>query len=221
MKKFLFLLLVITFFATGCSVVNYDSVNTIIDTILYKDTKLSNTNFEGYSFYLPQGTKIVDKNDYNFKIKDNDNYYYLYIDTIAYHYQTKNEYDINLDHFYTKELSYDNMFGYIDINEINDKYFIVIMYNYAKIECYVSKDNFKDVIANMCSLLASIKYNDKVIDAYIDSDKSISQEEEFDIFSSKNENDNFLKYEQEYDNYEENDKNTGINDEDHIELNDD
>ena len=218
MKKILFLLLGVVFFVTGCEAVNYDSVKTIINTVLYKDSKLSNVSFEGYSFYLPQGTKIVDKHDYNFKIKDDDNYYYLYVDTIAYHYQTKNEFDINNNHFYTDKLSYNGLFGYVDISEYNDKYFVVIMYNYAKIESFVSKDEFNDVIANMCSILASVKYNDKVIDTYIDSDKTISQEEEFNIFSSKNENDNFLKYEQEYDVYEE--KDNSFNDEDHIDLND-
>lgn len=217
MKKISVLLLVVIFFITGCELVNYDSVNTIVNSVLYKVPKLVNTNLEGYSFYLPQGTKVVDKNDYNLKIKDNDNYYYLYVDTIAYYYKTKNKFDINVNHFYTDELNNGNYFGYVDINELDDKYFIVIMYNYAKMECFVAKENFNDVFANMCSILSSIKYNDKVIDSYIDSDKIISQVEEFDIFSSKNEEDNFLKYEKEYDTYEDN---NSVNDEDHIDLND-
>ena len=220
MRKLSVLLLVIILFVTGCEVVNYDSVNTIIDTVLYKNSNLTNVNFEGYGFYLPQGTKIVDKHDYNLKIKDNNNYYYLYVDTIAYHYKTKNEFDINMNHFYTDELSNGNLFGYVDISEYGDYYFVVIMYNYAKIESYVSKDDFNTVFANMCSILSSISFNDKVINTYIDSDKSISHEEEFNIFSSKNEDDNFLKYEKEYDTYEDNSMNETINDEDHIDLND-
>ena len=222
MRKLLVLLLVLVFFITGCNiqVVNYDSVNTIISTVLYKDTKLTNNSFEGYSFYLPQGTKIVDKDDYNLRIKDRDNYYYLYVDTIAYYYKTKNLLDIDKNHFYARELNNGNSFGYVDISEFDDKYFVVIMYNYAKIESYILKDDFENTFANMCSILASVEFNDKVIDSYIDNDKFISQEEKFDIFSSKNENDNFLKYEQEYDVYEE-DKDNSITDEDHIELNGD
>jgi len=220
MRRLSVLLLVVVLFITGCEVVNYDSVNTIIDTVLYEKSKLQNINFEGYSFYLPQGTKVVDKHDYNLKIKDNDNYYYLYVDTIAYYYKTKNEFEIDRNHFYTSELNNGNQFGYVDVSEHNDYYFVVIMYNYAKIESFVSKDDFNIVFANMCSILSSVKFNDKVIDTYIDNNKIISQAEEFNIFSSKNEDDNFLKYEQEYDVYDnEKDNDNVINDEDHIDLN--
>lgn len=217
MKKILVLLLSVIFIITGCEYVNYDSVNTIIDSVLYRDTKLSNVSLEGYDFYLPQGTKIVDKYDYNLTIKDNNNYYYLYVDTIAYYYKTKNELDIDDSHFYASELNRKDYFGFVDIDDLGDKYFIVIMYNYAKIESYVSKDKFNDAFANMCNILASVKFNDKVIDSYIDSDKIISQVEEFDIFSSKNEEDNFLKYEKAYDTYD----NKSEKDEDHININGD
>lgn len=219
MRQLMIYLLITICLITGCSihVINYDSVNSIIDTVLYKETKLTNANFEGYSFYLPQGTTIVDKNEYNLKIKDNYNYYYLYVDTIAYHYKTKNLIDIDNSHFYTDTLSNGDLFGYVDIKEVNDKYFVVIMYNYAKIESYVSKDKFNDVFANMCNILSSIKFNDKIIAAYVDSSEFISREESFDIFSSKNENDNFLTYEQEYGIYD-NDSNNKVDDEDTIEI---
>lgn len=220
MKKMSLLLLVVIIFVTGCETVNYNSVSTIIKTVLYKESKLANANFEGYELYLPQGTKIVDKRDYNLKIKDNDNYYYLYVDTIAYHYKIKNELDINKNHFYAEELYYKNYFGYVDISEYDNYYFIVIMYNYAKIESFIPKNEFNDVFANMCSILTSVKYNDKIIDTYIDSDKTISRVEEFNIFSSKNEDDNFLKYEQEYDVYDD-ENNNEVKDEDHIDLNGD
>lgn len=200
MNKYFVLLLVFVLFVTGCNihVIKFDSVNSIIKTVLYKDTNLTNVNYEGYSFYLPQGSKIVDKTDYNLTIKNNENYYYLYVDTVAYHYHTKNEFDIDENHFYAEKLSNRDLFGYVDIEELENHYFIVIMYNYAKIESYVLKEDFEISFANMCDLLSSIKYNDLIIDTYVQSNKFIGQEEKFDIFSSKNENDNFLKYEQEY-----------------------
>ena len=220
--KLLILLLITVFFVTGCNikVINYDSANSIIETVLYQKTKISNAHFEGYSFYLPQGTKIVDKNDYNIKIRDNGNYYYLYVDTIAYYYKTKNNIKIDKNHFYASELNHNGYFGYVDIKEMGDKYFIVIMYNYAKIESYVLKEEFNSVFANMCNILSSVKYNDKIIASYIDNNKFISREEKFDIFSSKNENDNFLTYEKEYGVYNEDTTNTP-NDEDRIELEND
>lgn len=217
--KLLVLLLITVFLVTGCDihVINYDSANTIIETVLYNETKITNANFEGYSFYLPQGTKIVDKNEYNIKICDSGHYYYLYVDTIAYYYKTKNKLKFNQNNFYATELSNGQYFGYVDIKEIEDKYFIVIMYNYAKIESYVLKEDFNNVFANMCNILSSVKYNDKIIESYIDNNKFISQEEKFDIFSSKNENDNFLTYEKEYGVYSEDTTNIP-NDEDRIEL---
>ena len=77
------------------------------------------------------------------------------------------------------------------------------MYNYAKVETYILKDNFNSSLMNMCSLLSTIKYNDKVITGYVGDKKTIYQEERFNIFDSEAENDNFLKYEDEYGTYKE------------------
>ena len=199
MRKYAILLLLLIFII-GCDIhrINDDGVKSIIDTVLYNEMNLTNANFEGYGLYLPQGTKIVDKNDYNLKIKDGSYYYYLYVDTIAYHYKTNNEIKLGNNHFYTDRLTNKEYFGYVDISEYDDKFFIVIMYNYAKIEGYVKKNDFQETFINMCNILSSIKYNDKVIDAYIGQSKVISNEEKFDIFSSKREKDNFLTYEKEY-----------------------
>ena len=203
MKKILITLLFSVLFISGCSIikVSNDSVNDIFETVLFVDNKLSNTYMNGYKFYLPQGVKIVDKADYNIKIKDSDVYYYLYIDTIAYHYKTNNTYEINNNHFYSKKINNKNIEGYVDIEEVNNKYFIVLMYNYAKIEAYVNKNDFDKVFTNMCYILSTIKFNDEVINGYIGEKGSVSKEEDFDIFSSKKENDNFLTYEKEYGTY--------------------
>ena len=192
-------------FISGCSIVKVstNSVNDIFETILYVDNNLSNTYMEGYELYLPQGVKVVDKSDYNLKIKDNKNYYYLYIDTIAYHYKVANAFTENYNHFYSKRLIHNNRIGYVDIVDKEDYYFVVVMYNYAKIESYVRKSDFNSVMMNMCSILSSIKYNDSVINRYVDDNKTILQEERFDIFDSNIENDNFLKYESEYGTYKE------------------
>ena len=147
---------------SGCSIikVSNDSVSDIFETVLFVKNNLSNTFMDGYKFYLPQGVKVVDKNDYNIKIKDNSAYYYLYIDTIAYHYKTNNTYMVNDNHFYSSKIEHDGINGYVDIKEVNDKYFIVLMYNYAKIESYVDKSDFDKTLTNMCYILSTIKFND-------------------------------------------------------------
>lgn len=205
MKKLVIALLISLCFISGCSVVKVSNKNVddALQTILYIDNKLSNTYMEGYELYLPQGVKVIDKAEYNLKIKDNINYYYLYIDTIAYHYKVSNSFKENYNHLYSKKISYNGKIGYVDIIDKGDYYFVVIMYNYAKIESFVRKSDFNSAILNMCSILSSIKYNDKVIDGYVGNNKTVLQEERFDIFDSNIENDKFLKYESEYGTYKE------------------
>ena len=205
MKKIVITLLVSLCFISGCSVVmvKNESIDDIFRTILYLDNNLSNIYMEGYELYLPQGVKIIDKSDYNLKIKDNKNYYYLYIDTIAYHYKVPNSFVENYNHFYSKKISYNDKIGYVDIINKDDYYFVVIMYNYAKIEAFVRKSDMDNVMMNMCQILSSIKYNDSVINGYVGTNKTVMQEERFNIFDSNTDNDKFLKYENEYGTYKE------------------
>jgi len=191
---------------TGCSVtkVENSSVSDILDTILYKDNNLSNTFMNGYEFYLPKGLQIVDKKDYNLVIKDNVEYYYLYVDTVLYYYQKENEFVENSSHFYSKKFTHNGKIGYIDIVQKEDDFYIALMYNYSKIEAYVMKDNFSDAIMDMSYILSTVKYNDSVISKNISRDRILSQEEKFNLFETETENDNFLKYEEEYGTYKDN-----------------
>ena len=77
------------------------------------------------------------------------------------------------------------------------------MYNYSKIETYVLKKDFDVSFINMCSILSSVKYNDSIIKNYVGKEGHVFQEEKFNIFNSKEENDKFLKYEEEYGTYKE------------------
>lgn len=205
MKKLWITLLISLFFVSGCTVtrVSGESVNSIFETILYVDNNLMNTYMDGYSLYLPKGVTIVDKSDYNLRIKDNKKYYYLYIDTIAYHYKVQNAYVEQPNHFFSQRIDNNGKIGYIDIVDKEDKYFVVVMYNYAKLEAYIPKNEFNNSMMHICSILSSIKYNDSVISGYASNNKNITQEERFNIFDSNIENDNFLKYESEYGTYKE------------------
>jgi hypothetical protein len=205
MRKCLIILIVSLTFFTGCSIkkVETDSLKNIFETVLYRKKKLSNTYMNGYKFYLPKGVTIIDKNEYNLKLKDQKTYYYLYVDTIAYHYKTNNTFTINNKNFFSEILENGNLSGYIDIEEDEDRYFVVLMYNYAKIESYVPKDYLNDALTNMSYVLSTINFNDKVIEEYVGNKGTVSQEESFDIFDSKKESDSFLKYEEEYGTYKE------------------
>lgn len=205
MKKLLVIFLISLCFITGCRVVKVSNQSTtdIFNTILYVDNNLSNTYMEGYSLYLPKGIKIIDKSDYNLKIKDNNYYYYVYVDTVAYYYKVDNSFVENNSHLISKKIDNNEKIGYIDVTINDDYYYIVIMYNYTKIETYVKKEDFNSSVVSMCSILSSIKYNDRVIEGYVGNNKATTQEERFNIFDSNIENDNFLKYESEYGTYKE------------------
>ena len=205
MKKLLSIFLISLCFISGCTVsrISDESINGIFDTILYVDNNLSNTYMEGYSLYLPKGVKLVDKSDYNLKIKDNKYYYYLYVDTVAYYYKVENSFNEKNNNFFSQKINHNGKIGYVDITANSDYYFVVIMYNYTKIEAYVKKEDLGNSVIIMSSILSSVKYNDKVIEDRVGSDKMTMQEERFNIFDSNIENDNFLKYEAEYGTYKE------------------
>ena len=205
MKKLLIIFLISLCFISGCSVVKVSdaSVSDVLNTILYVDNNLSNAYMEGYSLYLPKGVQIIDKSDYNLKIKDKKNYYYMYVDTVAYYYKVQNAFVPKSDHFFSETINNKGKIGYVDIVSNGDYYFVVVMYNYTKIESYIKKEDFRSSLLSMCSILSSVKYNDKVIEGYVGSDKMTMQEERFNIFDSNIENDDFLKYESEYGTYKE------------------
>ena len=95
MKKYICLALILLLF-TGCiKRVEEESFDSIIDTVLYNDNNLHNVSFEGFKFYLPRGTTVNLKKENNLEIKDNNNTYYLYVDTISYYYKTVKKHEID------------------------------------------------------------------------------------------------------------------------------
>ena len=203
MKKLLITLLIVSLmFVTGCSDISKENTNDILESMLYLDNNLNNTYMDGFSFYLPHDVKILDKKDFNLTLKDKDNVYYLYLDIISYYYKTKNSFE-NSNNFISQKIDYNGKEGYIDVKEENDKYYIVVEYNYAKIESVIKKDNLKKSLITICSLLSSIKYNDNVIDDFVGEASYKFQEEKFSIFKKEKNDDNFLKYEDEFGTYKE------------------
>ncbi len=206
MKKLL-ILLILVFLITGCTFrkVNFNSIENIIDKILFTKNKLHNINLEGYKYYLPLGTSIISKTDYNATIKDKHRKYYLYVDAIAYYHKVTRDYEESDEAFYSKQLNHNNEEGYMEINEINNRYFIEIMYNYAKVETYINKAELKEALVNISYILSSVKYNDNIIKVLLENDTLKYDEESLDIFKPKRKEGNFLDYVEEYDKYENND----------------
>lgn len=197
MKKLLLLSFLLLF--CGCSAVRIDtsSIDNILDIILSKDNNLYNQVGKGYKYYIPRGVSYIDTNEYNDVLYSNGEYYYLYIDIVSYYYNISNEYEENPAAYYSKKIETNDKTGYLEINkQSNGRYFIEFMYNYSKMEVETDFENINDVVLNMTYILSTIKYNDDIIKIMLDENFLVS-EEKYDIFTSKKDNNEFLKLEDE------------------------
>ena len=204
MKKFVFLLTLIVFL-TGCTVTNIndeDLTSLIKDAIEEKNNDYTEI-YNGYKLKIPQGMKIVGKNDYNSKLIFDEDYYYLFIDIISKYYKEEIAYQANNTSYLSLNINYDKKDGYIEINKNDDgKYEIVAEYNYAKIEAVLPEEHLKLGVYNIIKILSSIEYNDKIIDTLVGENALNYEEKEFDLFGSKREEGYFMDYIDEYNEYE-------------------
>lgn len=158
---------------TGCSAVRIDtsSIDNILKVILTKDNKLYNQVGQGYKYYLPGGVTYIDSDDLNDILYCNGTYYYLYIDAINYYYQTENKYEENANAYYSKLITPAAGYkysGYIEVNEIDNLYYLEFVYNYAKIEAVVKKEELNNTILNSSYILSTIKYNHSIVKLMLD-----------------------------------------------------
>ena len=185
MKKLIILLL--CFCMTGCTIVRIDtkSIDNILSVVLSKENDLYNQVGKGYKYYIPRGVSYMDTNELNDKLYSNGVYYYLYIDAVAYFYKTEINYEEKNDLYYSKKLDGEKE-GYLEITKENDKYRIEFVYNYARIEALVNKDEIESVVLNASYILSTVKFNDNVIELMLQEDYFTNREEKYDIFASKN-----------------------------------
>lgn len=221
MKRRIVLLSIMLLLVSGCSIqtLSTTSFEDNIDMILSEDTTLANVNFDGYEYYVPNGMRFVNKEDYNALLQDRySNRYYLYVDAIGYYHKTKNTYKVDKDAYYSSKLNYNKKTGYIEINEEDDYYFVEMVFNYSKMEAYIPKEYLVPVINNMCYILQSVNFHDNVLESLIGENVLNYKEENFNIFESKTDsNDSVLEF-SDYVDADINNSNNKI-DEDNFELN--
>ncbi|MBE6138211.1 MAG: hypothetical protein E7173_00510 [Firmicutes bacterium] len=195
MKKIVVLLLV-TFILTGCTIVRIDtdSIDNTINVVLSKNNELFNRVGKGYKYYVPRGVGYIDTVEFNDKLYSDGNFYYLYIDAISYYYNIESEYKEKTDIYYSRKFNLNNKNGYLEIEQVGDKYLINFFYNYARIQAIVKEEEINDVILNSSYILSTVKFNNEVIKLMLDEEFFTNKEENYDIFDSKEEsNDNFLE----------------------------
>ncbi len=190
MKRVVLCFLIVTLLLTGCTVVRIDTnnIDTIVDVVLSKDNNLYNRVGRGYKYYVPRGVTYIDTLETNDKLYSNGNYYYLYVDIVSYYHKINSTYDYNEEAYYSRKISKDDGFksdGYLEITEKDGLYYIQFMYNYAKIESVVSKEDLNDSVLNSVYILSTIQFNPDVIELMIDSEKLNNREEKYEVFKNK------------------------------------
>ena len=102
---------------------------------------------------------------------------------------------------------YQDKYGYLQIHNIlEDKYFVEIMYNYAKIEVIVTEKDIRETVAYAIAILESITYNDTVLGSLMGENVLNSNELEFNIFETAKSESNYLEFVEQYDQYKNNDE---------------
>lgn len=198
MKRKIIILLAVLL-TTGCTIVRIDtnSIENIMDVILSKDNTLYNQVGKGYKYYIPACVSYIDTNEYNDKLYSNGIYYYLHIDIVNYYNKSEYDYEEDATHYFSKKIDLNNKKGYLDIIEENNKYYIKFAYNYAFLETVVEKDDINEVILNASYILSTVKFNDDIVELLLNGNFMNEREEKYDLFKSKGDSTNFLKYEEE------------------------
>ena len=197
MKKII-LIIIILVSTAGCTNINKLSYDDIVNNITTISTK-DNIYRTGYSYYLPRGMKVADSTLYNEVIEDANSKYYLYVDVVSFYKKITKEYEINNNAIYSSKISYNDKFGYVEVNLLkNNKYLVEIMYNYAKIEVIVDKSKCKEAMLSIINILKSVEYNDSIIANLMGDDILNFNEEEFNIFNTKGSESNYLTVDNDY-----------------------
>ena len=184
-KKFILFSLFACFLLTGCRTIGDKSMQELIDECTDRSAIVYNTYRRGYKYNLPRGLTVTDSTEYNEVIRDDTYTYYLYVDAVSHYNKIIEKYEVSEKAHTSMQISFEDKYGYLEINELEDnKYFIEIMYNYAKIEVIVREADAKVVVSKALSVLASVDFNNDVLKTLLDEEVSQFSEFEINIFET-------------------------------------
>ena len=189
------------FLMVGCTGVNINTqtLSEIIDSEIKEESKSATVNNKGYKYYLPSGFSVSKDNTYIQELLSNGVTYYMNIDIVSYYYKNKMSSNHELDdyEYYTFENNDTN--GYLRIRKNNDNFYVELCYNYAIIEVEVKESELRYAVSRGIMILNSIKYNNSVIEKYINDNDLESSETVYKIPEPENnEAKNVLEYIEEY-----------------------
>lgn len=197
-------LIALIFLLTGCQIVPLpNNLDRIVDVTL-KTNHRPNYVTKGYKLYLPVDARVDDDRDNNLVIYHQGRKLYMYTDLISYYYKYQEGfmYEVNNSLFYSRNLDYEDKLGYIDIRKDKNAYLVQVVYNYAKIETVVTKQEINNTVRTSLRILKSIIYKQKIIEALLDN-KSINNNDEeiYQLFKPKQNKTDFIQYMKDYDKY--------------------
>ena len=190
MKKKIILILFISCILCGCTSIQNKTIEQIINDSTSKNLRVSNTYRKGYKYNLAKGLYSIDSTDFNEVIVSKKNKYYLYVDGVSYYNKVIEKYEEKKGPYVSMPIVHEDKYGYLEINKLDeDKYFIEIMYNYAKIEVVVAERDIKETVANAINILKSVTFNNNILKNVLGDETTQAKEFDFNIFetaSSKN-----------------------------------
>lgn len=196
------LIIICLFLLVGCTKTNINSMSLkqIVDNGIKTKSKLYNVNAKGYRYYLPNEFSIRKESDFVQELISHNSVYYLNVDVVSYYYKNIIHSDHELDDYEYFTFG-DDINGYLKIRKNNDNFFVELCYNYAIIEVEVEESELKYAVSRGIQILKSIKYNDLVIEKFINDNDIESSETIYKLPEPKNkdENKNVLEYIEEYD----------------------
>lgn len=204
MKKSLLIFLIVIILS-GCTITRVDNYDydKLIKKITSLDIKMLNKIGNGYKYYTPKGVVRTDANTYNDVLKRGNITYYLYVDVVSYYYESNIDYAPVKNAYYSLSFGDEKKQGYVLVtNNNNDKLYVKMTYNYAKIETYVDKKDLKQALTDISYILTSVEFNDSLLNKMYESGNLSSKEEVYKLFENKGKEGNFLEYIKQYDKYD-------------------
>ena len=200
MKKII--LIICMFLLIGCtnSNINSMSLEEIVKESIKNNNNMYNINAKGYKYYLPTEFTLYKDEDFIQVLLSHNTKYYLNIDVVSYYYKNDMQIEHDFDDYEYFTFSDGNKNGYLRIRKNNDYFFVELCYNYAIIEVEVEEDEIRYAVSRSISILKSIKYNELVIEKYINDNDLDSSDTVYKIPEPKNkdESKNILQYIEEY-----------------------
>lgn len=198
MKKMVILVCVVMLLA-GCTRVESDSTDyKQLISVCLTDKVITNNVGLGYKFYVPRGVKLINNYDYNQKFLIDDVYVYLYVDIISYYYKNYDKGSSSGSYYYQDFGSGDKL-GYIRIESSkNNMYYVSMVYNYAKIEFYVSKNKLSKFVSLSAIILNNIKYNDLIVKNILENSSGGGSNVTYEVDKPEDAGSNFSQFLEEF-----------------------